>query len=57
MERVTMDKPDVSCSFDDEPPESSMTADETFSYSILHSYLSNRNYPAHFNAKSPGRMF
>ena len=48
MESVTTDKPNASCTFDDEPPGSSTTSDGRFSYSIIHSYLSNRNYPAHF---------
>ena len=44
MESVATDKPDA---FDHEYPGSSTTADGRFSSSVIHSYLSKRNYPAH----------
>ena len=45
---VTPDKPDASCTFNNERAGSSLTADRRFSFSIIHSYLNKRNCPAHF---------
>ena len=38
--------------FDDKHPGSSSTAYGRFSFSVIHSYNSKRNYPAHFTKKS-----
>ena len=43
---MSPDKPDASCAFDEHP--GLLTADGRFSFSVIHSYLSKRNYPAHF---------
>ena len=49
MESVTMDKPDQTrLALSTTSIQDHGTADERFSFSVTHSYLSKQNYPAHF---------